>query len=116
MEPQQYTELAQEESSQVPKIPTRVNEEATRFMNNNAIKLIDHSENCKHWSGEDALVAAQEIVSAVPRPVKKLLALWYEPNEDGSSELNYVVAGLSREEHIAMLQVFLHKATLNFLK
>ena len=79
------------------------------------LKLVEQSENCKHWSGQDALAYAAEQVAASSQPVKKLLVLWYEPNDKDGSELRYSVAGLSREEHIAMLQVFLLKTTQNFI-
>lgn len=85
-------------------------------MTGQPLKLIEQSDNCKHWSGLDAAEYAVKRVSASPAPVKKLIALWYEPNPDGSSEMRYCISGVSREEHIAMLQVFLFRATQAFLK
>ena len=84
-------------------------------LNQQLLKLVDQSDNCKHWSGQDAAASAIEQIKLSPNPVKKLLVLWYEPNDKGGSELRYSVAGLSREEHIAMLQTFLFKATQNFI-
>lgn len=84
-------------------------------MTSKPLQLIEQSNNCKHWSGQDALEWAEKQVANSPRPIKKLCVLWYEPNEKGGSDLRYSVAGVSREEHIAMLQTFLFKATQNFI-
>ena len=84
-------------------------------MSGQPLKLIEQSNNCKHWAGQDALQFATEQVALSPTPIKKLCVLWYEPNNKGGSDLRYCVSGVSREEHIAMLQTFLYKATQNFL-
>lgn len=78
-------------------------------------KLIDTTNNCKHWDGITAAREAIDRVTASKLPVKKLIIMWYEPKENGESDLKYTVAGLSREEHIAMLQTFLYKAIQNLL-
>lgn len=79
----------------------------------NPLKLVKVSDNCKHWSGADAIKEALECVQNTKEPVKQALVTWYEKTND-KHELNYRVAGVSKEEHIAMLSIFMAKAIDEF--
>lgn len=72
------------------------------------VKLVDKSDNCKHWTPQDALQDAHQRMEG--RKVQKCLILWYEDDDNGQRQPCYNVAGLNREEHIAMLSIYLAEA------
>lgn len=79
----------------------------------NPLKLVKVSDNCKHWSGADAIKESLECVQNAKEPVKQALVLWYE-EVNGKRKLCYRVAGVSCEEHIAMLAIFMSAAVDEF--
>lgn len=77
------------------------------------VKLIEKSDNCKHWTAEDAIADAVKEMDGLD--VRECLVLWYETLPDGSRISRYRVSGLDREQHIAMLNIYLKKAIDGFL-
>ena len=72
------------------------------------VNLIDKSDNCKHWSVQDALQDAITRING--KNVKQGIALWYEEDEKGRRSLRFSAAGVNNDEHITMLSVFLAAA------
>lgn len=83
-------------------------------MSDPIVRLVEKSDNCKHWSGIDAVTDAMHCMISAERTVKQAIVLWYEEDEHGNRKCCYRVAGVSRAEHVAMLAIFSAMAIDNF--
>lgn len=67
-------------------------------------RLVEKGQDSRMWSGQDALREAQQVIN--DKPIRQLIVAWYEDMPDGSHVMEYRCAGVTAEEHFAMLHAF----------
>jgi hypothetical protein len=70
-----------------------------------ARKRLELSNDCKQWSHVDALQDALERTKNVPKEKVQISIQWFEEKENKSLSHYYCIAGLSRAEHIYLLEI-----------
>ena len=77
--------------------------------------LVDKNHDCRLWTPIDAL--EDTIVELRGKEnVKQLAIHWMEDLPEGGCRHYYCVAGVTHAEHIALLQLAIHRATEDWLK